>query len=149
MNNYNSHATTHAGYIIALIVGALSIIARWKDLWVIGNTVFLVSTRVFLVFIVLGIFSIIIFFSSRVVFWATLSDQVLIVTEEEISPERTIIISIEYAAVRRFKSCSIFPNLKWFANLSYANRKWFLALLISSSLVLAIHFEYAIRLLGY
>lgn len=32
MENYNSQTLTHAGYIIALTVGILSLVSRWNDL---------------------------------------------------------------------------------------------------------------------
>jgi hypothetical protein len=105
MQSYNSQTITHAGYIIALTVGLLTIISRWSDL----QTYFQPGTyrKITLLLILSCVFGLILYFSFRVIFWATLSDQVMLITENGViisGSSPTYISALQNAALNRFES---------------------------------------------
>jgi hypothetical protein len=104
MNSYNSQIIAHAGYIIALTVGLLSIISRWDELWGYFRER-KIKKWLFAVFLS-AIIGFIWYFFLRVVYWATLSDQVMLVSFSDLhisEQSPTYIAALQNAAVDNLK----------------------------------------------
>ena len=151
MENYNSQTLTHAGYIIALTVGFLSIISRWTDLWLIGNLASVILWRIILLFIISTIVLLICYLSLRIVYWATMSDQVRVVTENDaaqINEGETLIIKIEYATVHKFENPAKFSLAKYLAKRMRKLGNWCFLIELGLALTIAIILEFLLRVHG-
>jgi hypothetical protein len=136
MNNYNSQTITHAGYIIALTVGLLTIISRWNDLL----TYFKQSLckEVLLLLVLSGILGLICYFSLRVKYWATLSDQVMLVRFNDLNindENPTYIAALQNNAIGKLKDAGNRSRLTFFAFLT-KEQPWLI--LFNGSMVSAI-----------
>jgi hypothetical protein len=110
MRNYSSQIITHAGYVIALTVGFLTIFSRLPDLWRFFGHNFIGEVALFFPLFIIG-FSCL-YFLVRIVYWATLCDQVMVVTEEELTrarateeelKEKPIVFALEKKALDSLK----------------------------------------------
>lgn len=102
MNNYNTEALTHAGYIVALIIGVCALFASdaFIGLYTSRNKV-----RLGVFYVILSSsLSLIGYFAIRLLFWSWLGSEVLIITPNIANATQmpTWISAIHYSTMQRF-----------------------------------------------
>ena len=102
LKSYDSRTITHGGYIIALMVGFLTLVSRWEAF---AETIFLLYFLFSLV-ISLGVYLV-----SRIIFWSLLAYGTLFVTENEVrAPEiegNTVIGRMQNTVLRRARTSNL------------------------------------------
>ena len=147
MNSYNSQTITHAGYIIALTVGLLTIISRWNDLWTYFSES--PSKEVILLLILSAILGLIWYFSLRVIYWATLSDQVMLVFASEIrinAESPTTIVALQNTAISKLKEAGTRNRLAFFAWLTKGHPllTLFIGFIVSAILLIIVFWKFSL-----
>jgi len=103
LQTYSHQTITHGGYVIALIIGALTMISRWNDF----------SSNPLPFFIVLAlVLGFGIYASSRAVFWAYLTGETSVVKISDLmydDPLNTPIGRLQSEVLARFRNSSSWP----------------------------------------
>jgi len=86
LNQYHSENLTHSGFIIALIIGALSLVANFKDFFNNGALPILVFYFFMSFVVVLAIY-----FAGRLYYWIAISNSVLTLTDKMFDEYKQII----------------------------------------------------------
>ena len=83
LKSYDSRTITHGGYIIALMVGFLTLVSRWEA--------FAEMPKIFLLYFLTSlVISLGVYLVSRIMFWSLLAYETLFVTEDEVVQERVL-----------------------------------------------------------
>jgi hypothetical protein len=84
LNQYHSENLTHSGFIIAIIIGTLSLVANFKDFF--NNGVLpILAFYFFMSFVVV----LAIYFAGRLYYWIALSNSILTLTEKMFDEYKT------------------------------------------------------------
>lgn len=78
LNHYHSENITHSGFIIALIIGTLGLLANWVNFFDRGTVPILVLYLIFSLVLGLAFYA-----GGRIYYWTMLSNSALILTEKK------------------------------------------------------------------
>jgi hypothetical protein len=78
MESYNSKILSHVGYLVAIIIGSLTLISRW-DAFFFNNPLnpSVIFSRLFFDIVLIGIFSVTTYIVIRTFFWTSFTHYVL------------------------------------------------------------------------
>jgi hypothetical protein len=134
MNSYNTEALTHAGYIVALIIGVFTLFSNDRFIGLYHSRE--KSKRVAFYTTLLVIFGLIGYFSFRAVYWSWMGSETLIITMESANAHAVLADSYTWIS-------AIQANIMQ----EYINSQPFLAVSLTlkgfSSLGLAVYFFFS------
>jgi predicted RNA-binding Zn-ribbon protein involved in translation (DUF1610 family) len=128
LQTYSHETITHGGYIIALVIGALTLISRWRDF----------EANLWILFLILSLMAGVgTYIAGRMLYWAFLSSHVLTIKINALSindVKTPMIARMQRKAGADFNRIKNKVPMTYFSNTTRLERRIFLIILVMISM---------------